>query len=137
MTKSLILKPLVFFLMLSALGCTSKQANPQYAAPSLNEVKIISEGGEFFRRETVSADSKEAKLVKLTLLKLSELTFSLRYQEFTKATNGRYSTGETWTLKEEFDSKYECKAGSLIKFKDYQFEILTVENGSIKYIRTM
>ena len=120
------------------VGCSAKQNRQQYAIPTLNEVKIAGTGEDFFRRETTSEDKTEAKLLKISVLELNQTTLSLRCQEFTKKTSGRDAGAETWNLKDEFDRRYEYKRAPLvIKLRDYEFEVLEIEQGRIRYMRVM
>jgi len=118
------------------LGCASKQYR-QSTTPNLNEIRTAGAGDEFFRHES-QGDNGEAKMSKLTVLSVGPKDVAMQYQEFTRPVvkNGA-ATGASWTPKPEFDQRYEFKTErGLIKFKDYEFEILGVENGRIRYRRS-
>jgi hypothetical protein len=103
-----------------------------------NQVRLAGGGDEILRREIPNEDKKIVKLVSVKVAFIQGSSIAIRCQEFTKATSGRNPGGEGWRLNEDFEKRYEYKGAPLsVKVKDYEFEILKLENGRISYMRVM
>lgn len=83
---------------------------------------------------TASGDRYE-----LTIVELNQERLGLQYNEFT------FSPGTTigytyvpggWMVKQGFNKRFDYAiSDKIIRFKGYEFEVLSVENGQIKYRR--
>lgn len=89
--------------------------------------------------EIVSSDSLRYDL---TILELTKEKIGLQYNEFI------YSSGSGsmlypatyvpsgWMVKQGFNKRFDYAVGDgIVRFKGYEFEVLSVENGQIKYRR--
>lgn len=122
----------------AAIGCSGKPTAVHPITSPFNQVRLAGGGDEILRREIPNEDKKIVKLVSVKVTSIHGASIAIQCQEFTKPTSGRNPGGEGWRLNEEFERRYEYKGAPLsVKVKDYEFEILKLENGRISYMRVM
>lgn len=78
----------------------------------------------------------------LTIVELNHEKLGLQYNEFIFQPGAQYTNymyvlgGGGWLVKEGFNKRFDYTlADKIVRFKGYEFEILSVENGQIKYRR--
>lgn len=141
------MKTILFLLMLFLFsGCaTTQQSTPTITAiPNLNEEKSAGIGDIFFEYISVPpidamammfGSSPQSKRFDLTVLELNEQKIGLQYSEYVYYSNpNTFSSG--WAIKDGFNKRFDyAVADKVIRFKGYEFEIVSVEKGQIKYKR--
>ncbi|MBE7413882.1 MAG: hypothetical protein HS130_01085 [Deltaproteobacteria bacterium] len=75
----------------------------------------------------------------LTILELNQERIGLQYNEFyyqPPHTIGNTTIPGGWMVKQGFNNRFDyAVADKIVRFKGYEFEVLSVENGQIKYRR--
>ena len=124
--------------------------------PSINEVKTASVGDVFFimeditilpasggsafdlmsGKQTMSTDSFRFDLV---ILELTDQKVGLQYSEYfvpMKLNPLSYGKPDSWLIKQGFSKRFDyVVADKIISFRGYEFEIVGIEKGQIKYKR--
>ena len=136
---------LVAFLLF-AVGCAPMLP----LTPSMNqgEERIAGIGDTFFIHaqgqsmkdpfvgEIVTNDSSRYDL---TILELTQEKIGFQYNEYfyePGRTVGYQSIPGGWMVKQGYNKRFDyAVADKIVRFKGYEFEILSVENGQIKYRR--
>jgi hypothetical protein len=134
--------------LLCLSACAIKKVSIQDSSPFANETKTAGVGDVFFHYESMTGEDNyagrifngQATMFELTVIQVTESTVSLQYREYTKTPNaqGGYMLNGPWIVKQGYNQEYKYDlATKVIKFKGYEFKVLDVSNGSIKYQRTM
>lgn len=78
----------------------------------------------------------------LTIVELNKERIGLQYNEFTYQPQPKYMNsmfilgGGDWLVKQGYNKRFDYSlSDKVIRFKGYEFEIVSVENGQIKYKR--
>ncbi|MCK4739065.1 MAG: hypothetical protein KAT46_03875 [Deltaproteobacteria bacterium] len=139
--KKIILTIGVLFLL---YGCVPgmmpyPQGSPSFdSIPGLNEKYAASMGDTFFKYSVTNnrGGSPNNWKFDLTVVELTPEKLSLQYSEYTLYTNP-YSYVTNWMIKNGFNKtlNYSLK-NKTIHFKNYIFEVQSIENGKIRYKRT-
>jgi hypothetical protein len=134
--------------LLCLSACAPTNINIQISSPFANETKTAGVGDVFFHYESMTGEDNHFgkaclgsnSMFELTVVQLTESNISLQYREFMKPISkaGCYSISEPWLVKQAFSQEFKYDlAQKVIKFKSYEFKVLEVSGGSIKYQRTM
>jgi len=71
----------------------------------------------------------------LTITELSDSKIGLQYDEYFYNLSTSAYARSGWAIKPGFTKKFEYPLGKKITFKDYEFEIVSIEDGRIRYRR--
>lgn len=142
-----VISALALISLVCLSGCIPKQYRFQNATLQQNNAKSAGVGDVFFRQETMYGEDNgfgvvykgEAKAFDLTVVSLTDPSISLQYNEYTKlpvTQFGGFRPGDPWVIRDKFSQKYDYSlTNKAIKFKDYEFEVVGVSNGSLQYRR--
>jgi hypothetical protein len=120
--------------------------------PNTGEEKIIGMGDLFLEHSSYSGTAYDFPYsrcsggetvgsnlrIDLTLVGLSKETITLQYSEYFKELCGpnAYNRYGSWLVKEGYNKRFDYSVeGKIITFKEYEFAILSIENGKLKYKR--
>ena len=105
-------------------------------------------GDVFFEREQESGHNNSmngdwifnANRIELVVRSATNDKLGLGYSEYFKSGSGAYreiTYADKWLKKQAFDAplEYDLKESRNVLYKDYEFEILAVKGGRIKYKR--
>lgn len=148
-------KLLSLALLLFLAGCMNL---PQYAyvpfadqSSAEGQVKVAGIGDIFYERSEGQSVKDEKNPTsepvpysgfkyELTIVELNQERLGLQYNEYTYQPvfvpmSATYYPG-SWMVKQGFNKRFDyAVSDKIIRFKGYEFEILSVENGQIKYRR--
>lgn len=142
------LKTIILFFVFSFLliGCTPIFTS--ISAPELNGEKVAGVGDLFFiHKEGAGFEGgtepflRDAFSFDLVILELNDRTIGLQYTEYTKVeepTGNPYAPKRTsdWLIKQGFNRRFDYNAADrVIRFKGYEFDIISIDNGYIRYRR--
>ena len=142
-----IVTSLALVSLLALIACVPKEYRYSGATLNQNNTKTAGVGDVFFRQETMYGEDNgfgviykgEAKAFDLTVVSLTDSSISLQYNEYMKlpvTQYGGFRPGDPWVIRDKFSQKYDyILTNKRIKFRDYEFEVLGVGNGSIQYRR--
>lgn len=94
--------------------------------------------------DTMKVDDKgfvaSGEKVELTIVELNQEKLGLQYNEYTHmapvAVGLTMYPGGGWMVKQGFNKRFDyALADKIVRFKGYEFEVFSVENGQIKYKR--
>lgn len=135
---------LLFVALILMGGCATMDIGPletiNMEHPGVMEEKNATTGDLFFEREEgVKRNIKDSMLgdfvsiegtrFDLSIVELNNQKIGLYYAEYAPSVNG-------WLIKQGFNKRFDyAVADKIIRFKGFEFEILNVENGQIKYRR--
>ena len=74
----------------------------------------------------------------LTITSLNEKEIALQYEEYFKSPTGAYGgfyKDAPWLIKQGFNKTFTYSPKETIRFKGYEFELISVTNGQITYKR--
>lgn len=134
------MKWLVFLLL---AGCATLGPSKIMESPAANDIRTVSTGDIFLSYENSAAVTdplwgeimRKGDRFDLVVVEITERKFSLQYSEYIWGHSGAYQP-PGWFIKPGFNRRLDYDiAGGLIRFKDFEFEILGVEAGQIKYRR--
>lgn len=146
MKKLLIL----FFALLLFTGCATMQQPTTKTTPDLNEGRSAGIGDVFFEYVMVTpvdpmsvafgvTPPQNDVRFDLTILELNDQKIGLQYSEYLyryPQTIGYTTIPGGWMIKEGFNKRFDyAVVDKTIRFKGYEFEIVSVEKGQIKYKR--
>lgn len=135
--------------LLCLSACAIKKVNIQDVSPFANETKTAGVGDVFLHFESITGEDNyggsiclgQATMFDLTVVQLTDSSISLQYREYMKPTRGPggcFGKSDPWLVKQGFSQEFKYDlAQKVIKFKGYEFRVLEVSGGSIKYQRTM
>ncbi len=142
--------------LLFLVGCaTTVQLNESIQIPSLNKEKSVGVGDVFFESSVMTGTYNEPTFVYngnnfrfvLTVMKLTKDNIVLRYSEYIKPFKKEpeaisfslyrgYDMTTFWKIKDGFSKEFEYElTNKFINYKDYEFEIISVGEGRIRYKR--
>lgn len=117
------------------MGCTGLNSSGVKQTP-LNAVQEASIGDVFFdyQKMTLTSPTK----FNLTVVALTRNNVALQYAEYFAPKD--FATGlpkyGTWAIKSGFNTRLEYPlAGGIVRYRGFEFEILSVDNGIITYKR--
>lgn len=134
------MKKLLMLALLMLAGCTTTQTL-NLARPSLNEWKTANIGDMFFEREEgeqITAPGIVNTFIggyrfDLTIVELNEQKIGLLFGEYDRP---YFTTEGKWIIKHGYNKRFDyAVTDKIINFRGYEFEILGVEKGQIKYRR--
>lgn len=142
------LKRFIFLFAFSFLfiGCTTVFTS--ISIPDLNGEKVAGTGDLFFvHKEGAGFEGgtepflRDAFSFDLTILELNDSKIGLQYTEYTKVvepTGNAYAPTRTsdWLVKQGYNKRFDYDiADKVIRFKGYEFEIVSIDKGYIRYKR--
>lgn len=143
----------VLALMLFAFtGCMTIPTYEPFNRQSLEQGSEMTAGiGDIFFEYSTGQDMKNAmkpedkgfvasgEKVELTIVELNKERLGLQYNEYTHTPPqaiGLSMYGGGWMVKQGFNKRFDyALADKIVRFKGYEFEIVSVENGQLKYKR--
>lgn len=122
---------LIFISLLSLYGCVG--ARKEVSSIDLNNEAVVGVGGILFQYEFVAFPAIDSYRFDLTVAQLTDQNIALIYTEYSyKSTN----LNNTLNWKEGPNKRFDYAiADKIIRFKSYEFEIVSVEKGQVKYKR--
>lgn len=128
----------IIFLVFNLYGCVAMPpTTPDYktvedSIPKINDERIAAMGDIFFQFIRLGGpyDPSNWKY-ELTVVELNKEKIGLMYSEYIyKLESGG------WLIKEGFNKRFDFPTNdTIIRFKEYEFEILSLEQGQIRYKR--
>lgn len=126
------------FIVLLFTGCAGLQK--EFVTPELNFERTAGIGDEFFNYEFQTFPPDNSQKFEMTILELNQERLGLQYNEYFYSMPSTFSSAYApsgWMIKQGFNKRFDYAiADKIIRFKNYEFEVLSVENGQIKYRRT-
>lgn len=128
-------KLLLLFVLFLTVGCAGMQQ--EIAVPLPNGEKIAGVGDVFFIYEMKTFPVENNNRFDLTIVELDDNKIGLQYAEYFYSSGvGPYWQGAGWKIKDGFNKRFDYSiSNKAVRFKGYEFEILSVEGGQIKYRR--
>ena len=135
---------LFFILPLLFAGCTPRITSVYNL--NLGGERIASIGDIFFDHEEgwnvvgdIDPFHYDPFKFDLTIVELTDQKIGLRYAEYIRSNlgeKGGFGIRFVWLIKAGFNKRFDyVVADKVVRFKDYEFDIVSVEKGQIKYKR--
>lgn len=147
------MKKIIFVILtMAALAGCATMETVNRGIPNVSEDKSAGIGDIFFEytNETVTKDPfigdiphAGAFRFDLTIVELTPQKLGLQYAEYTRIMQASYnpligptSTMSDWLVKQGFNKRFDYSLDNkVVRFKDYEFEVLSAENGRMVYKR--
>lgn len=118
-------------------GCAGMQK--ELVNPEVNIERTAGIGDEFFQYEFLTFPTESSHKFELTILELNPERLGLQYNEYFYSMPSTFSAAYApsgWMVKQGFNKRFDYAiADKTVRFKNFEFEVLSVENGQIKYRR--
>ena len=134
---------LILGVLVALAGCVPGMYPPQTGnvseetIPAAGEEYAASIGDTFFKYYITGnyGGSPNNWQFDLTVVELSNKKLGLQYSEYTYQVNP-YSYVGSWLIKDGFNKRFDFSLeDKTLYFKDYVFEVISVEKGKIRYKR--
>src|SRR3990167_4420351 len=127
----------IFLLMTFIVGCA--ESIKLEMIPIVNDINEVSIGDIFFSSSLTKEEPYNPivqifplEKYELTVVELNNEKISLQYNEYT----GTHDAREGWLVKQGFNKRFDYSAkDKIIKYKQYEFEILSIDKSVMKYRR--
>ena len=128
-------KLLSLFVLFLFVGCAGMQQ--ELASPLPNNEKSAGVGDVFFTYEMKTFPVENNERFDLTVVELDGNKIGLQYAEYFYSSGiGPYWQGAGWKIKDGFNKRFDYSiSDKTVRFRGYEFEIVSLEGGQVRYRR--